>query len=557
MTEERNNKMDMRRPVILAALAALTGGALHAQLVVNNTVTPQSLVEDVLLGGGVTVSNVTFNGVPGGTANVQAGSFDGSACNVGMPDGILISSGDINVALGPNNSSGLTLGAGAGAGDPDLTQLLNTGGGGYTTNDAAVLEFDFVPDGDSLSFRYVFGSEEYLEWVGSSFNDVFGFFLSGPGISGPYSGGAENIAIVPGTSLPVTIDNVNDVNNSTYYVDNGDGFTPPYSTDPTYIQFDGFTTVLTANALVQCGQTYHIKIAVADAGDWALESGVFLEAGSFSSPNAIELEVVTASADGSMTEGCTDAVFSITRPNSEDSLEVTVVVGGTAINGTDYTSIPTVITIPADSNSVSFPVSAFEDGVSEGVETIVLTATYVNACGDTSISSVTVPINEYVPIVLSAEDIYTGCVDAPVDITASATGGFGNVSLSWSNGTSGGTTTVPGDEDGTYTVTAVDECEKTVTAEVFVDSGCEIVIPNVFSPNNDGENDVFFIAGILGTDNTVKIFNRWGQIVYETTNYRNNWEGRDVSDGTYYYEVVVQGEPEPFTGHLTILNTGN
>ncbi len=541
----------------LLMIAALSGLTATGQLTVDNTVTPQSLVEDVLLGGGVTVSNVMFNSVPGGTANIQAGTFDGSACNVGMAQGILISSGDINCALGPNNNSGLTLGAGSGPGDPDLTQLLNSGGGLYTTNDAAVLEFDFVPDGDSLSFKYVFGSEEYLEWVGSSFNDVFGFFLSGPGISGPYSGGAENIAIVPFTTLPVTIDNVNNVNNSTYYVDNGDGFTAPYNTDPTYIQFDGFTTVLTANALVQCGQTYHIKIAVADAGDWALESGVFLEAGSFSSPNAIELEVVTASADGSMTEGCTDAVFTITRPNSEDSLEVTVVVSGTATSGSDYTSIPAVITIPADSTSVSFPVTAFEDGTGEGVETIILTATYVNACGDTSVSSVTVPINEYIPIVLLAEDIYTGCVDEPVEVTATATGGFGDLSLLWSDGTAGNTTTVPGDEDGTYTITASDECNKTVSVDVFVDSGCEIVIPNVFSPNHDGENDVFFISGILGTNNTVKIFNRWGQIVYEASNYRNNWDGRDVSDGTYYYEVVVQGEPEPYTGHLTILNSGN
>jgi hypothetical protein len=244
-------------------------------------------------------------------------------------------------------------------GDPDL-DLIST----FATNDAAVLEFDFVPTGDSLSFNFVFASEEYLEWVGTPYNDVFGFFLSGPGISGPYSGNAANIALIPGTSLPVSIANVNNVNNSTYYVDNGDGFTPPYNTDPTYIQFDGFTTVLQANAIVQCGQVYHIKLAVGDASDHVLDSGVFLEANSFSS-NAIELEVVTASADGSITEGCTEAIVTISRPDISDSMDVSVQVSGSATNGVDYAAIPSTIVIPDGQDSVSFVLGAFDDGIAE------------------------------------------------------------------------------------------------------------------------------------------------------------------------------------------------
>ena len=547
----------IRNRITICVLGALAGGGSQAQLVVDNTITVQDLVQNVLLGGGVTVSNVMFNGVPGTSANVQAGTFDGTNCNVGMPDGILISSGDINVAIGPNNIGSATVGAGSGPGDPDLTQLLNEGGGSYNTNDAAILEFDFVPDGDSLSFNYVFGSDEYLEFVGTSFNDVFGFFLSGPGISGPYSGNAANIALVPGTSLAVTIDNVNDVNNSAYYVNNGDGFTAPYSTDSAYIQFDGFTTVLTANALVQCGQTYHIKIAVADAGDWAYDSGVFIEGGSFSSPNAIELEVVTASADGTMTEGCTDAIFTITRPGNEDSLDVTVVISGTATNGVDYTSIPVVIVIPDGQNSVSFPVSAFEDGLVEGMEEIILTATYVNICGDTSISTASVPILDYVPMQLFAEDLQLQCEDDSVMLTALASGGFEDLTITWSTGDVGAVTWVPGMENGIYFVTVADECDKTISDEVIVDSGCQILIPNVFSPNNDGENDAFVIEGIVGTNNKVRIFNRWGQLVYEATNYRNQWDGDNVSDGTYFYEVHVDGDTDsPYTGHLTILANG-
>ena len=251
------------------AVTLLAMGAVllsKGQLVLDNTMTPEQLVQNVLLGGGVNVSNITFNGLPGNQTYIQVGSFNGTNSNLGMNTGVTLSSGEIIVALGPNDIgyADEPIGGLGTPGDADLAQAL---GGGFITLDAAVLEFDFVPSGDSLSFNYVFGSEEYLEWVGSSFNDVFGFFLSGPGISGPYTNNAANIAMVPGTNLPVAIDNVNDVVNSQFYVNNGDGNIAPYNADSTYIQFDGFTTVLTARALVQCGQTYHIKIAVADAGD--------------------------------------------------------------------------------------------------------------------------------------------------------------------------------------------------------------------------------------------------------------------------------------------------
>lgn len=527
---------------------------LRAQLVVNNTLTPEDLVQNVLLGGGVTVSNVTFNGLPGNLATIQAGSFDGTNCNVGMNEGLVLASGDVNIAVGPNNDGGATLPLGGMnlPGDPDLTQAL---GGGFTTNDAAVLEFDFVPDGDSLSFNYVFGSEEYLEWVNSSFNDVFGFFLSGPGITGPYLNNAINIALVPGTNLPVSIDNVNNVMNPAYYVDNGDGFTPPYNNDPQYIQFDGFTTVLTARALVQCGQTYHIKIAVADAGDNILDSGVFIEAGSFSSPNAIELEIVTASSDGTMTEGCTDATFTISRPGDNDDVDVTVTISGTATNGVDYTQIPVVITIPDGQNSVSFPISAFEDGLAEGMEEILLTASYVNICGDTSISTVSVPILDYVPINAMVTDLALDCTQDSVLTTVMASGGFGDLDFLWSTGSTSASTWVPGLIDGSYEVVITDACERSVTEVVNVSSGCAIIIPNVFSPNGDGQNDLFVISGIEGTNNTLRIFNRWGMVIYETRNYRNQWDGRDTPDGTYYYELLVDGDDQPHTGHVTILKT--
>ena len=164
-----------------------------------------------------------------------------------------------------------------------------------SVNDLCILEFDFEAGGDSIAFNYVFGSDEYLEWVNSSYNDIFAFFLSGPGITGPYAApagfpdGAINIAQVPESNplLPVTISSVNDVTNPMYYVDN-------FNNDG--ICIDGYTQAFTASAQVQCGETYHIKLAIADGSDTALESFVILEEGSFTS-NSIEIDA-TAAIDG-------------------------------------------------------------------------------------------------------------------------------------------------------------------------------------------------------------------------------------------------------------------
>ena len=250
---------------------------VKSQIVIDNNIpynTATYLVDNVLLGGGIVGSNHSFIGDPN-----QIGFFNGVNSNLAIDSGIVLSSGNILELVGPN-SSGSTSTSFAGMGDPTLDLVV---GPIDFTNDAAVLEFDFVPTSDVISFKYVFGSEEYLEFV-TSFNDAFGFFLSGPNPSGGnYID--QNLAIVPGTlNTPVSIFNVNNISNSNFYVDNGTGVTAPQNSDPTVIQFDGFTTPLTATAAVICGDTYHIKIVVADVNDFAYDSGVFLEAGSFYSP---------------------------------------------------------------------------------------------------------------------------------------------------------------------------------------------------------------------------------------------------------------------------------
>jgi len=260
-------KPNMKKIVLWGAgvlLAATAQAALQTRDLGQGS-SPQDMIS-ALLGGGVSVSNIQYTG-----ATNASGVFCGGDGIIGFKTGILLTSGSAANVIGPNNSSSATTDNGL-AGDPDLTLLA-----GIATLDAAVLNFDFVPDSDTVQFQYVFGSEEYNEFVGSPFNDVFGFFVNG-----------ANFALVPGTSLPVTITNVNN------------GFAPGVSAGPCmncqfYIdnvnahldtQLDGLTTVLTFTAPVVAHQVNHMKIAIADASDRALDSAVFIQAGSLRSGTA-------------------------------------------------------------------------------------------------------------------------------------------------------------------------------------------------------------------------------------------------------------------------------
>jgi len=144
---------------------------------------------------------------------------------------------------------------------------------GYTTHDATILEFDFIPYSDVISFQYVFTSDEYNEWVNTPFNDVFGFFLNG-----------VNVALLPSTSIAVSINNVNGGNpfgtaasNPQYYTNNdlSDGG------GSVNTEMDGLTVVFSVDAQVNQGEANHIKLAIADAGDSILDSNIFLKAESF------------------------------------------------------------------------------------------------------------------------------------------------------------------------------------------------------------------------------------------------------------------------------------
>src|SRR5690606_2561419 len=203
-----------------------------------------------------------------------------------------------------------------------LDSLLLQGGSLSTSNDACVLEFDFVPAGDTIRFNYVFGSEEYSEYDCSDFVDFFGFFISGSG----FSPEINNIATIPGTSIPVAINSINGnsfpegTNNPCTEMGDGSPFNQYYvdnlANGGEQITYDGFTTVMTAMAAVIPCDTYHLKLAIADAGDAGFDSGVFLKAGSLNSTGIVVKTFGGAGLETPYTttvRGCPPGVVRISR----------------------------------------------------------------------------------------------------------------------------------------------------------------------------------------------------------------------------------------------------
>lgn len=246
----------------------------------------EELTREVLIDGGECsdISNFTLKensqaAFP--NANRSWGYFHRGESDFPFEEGIVLTTGFAHKVEGPHVTTHSD-GNYSWTGDPDANTLANR-----TTNNATVFEFDFVPYGEEISFNYIFSSHEYPTFACSNYNDVFGFIISGPGITPDPGLSGKNIALLP-NGLPVTINNVNDkeCGDDTYYV--------PGNFE--YISHRGRTTVLTASSDVIPGETYRIKLLVADSQDTLFDSAVYLEAGSFSlgstliDSNGIEVE---------------------------------------------------------------------------------------------------------------------------------------------------------------------------------------------------------------------------------------------------------------------------
>ncbi|MBC5833387.1 T9SS type B sorting domain-containing protein [Flavobacterium sp. F372] len=243
-------------------------------ITVNETFTPQQLIENILVNSGcVSVSNFSTSGGNFGTGELSYGYFNANGSSFPFQDGIILSTGKLNSAVGPNSNFSDD-GNGIGwTGDSDL----NTALGLSNTFNATALEFDFVPNANNISFEYIFSSEQYLlnpQPNQCNFTDGFAFLLK-EATATTY----QNLALIPGTSTPVRVNTVR--GNGTICPSANDAYFDAFNTGSYPTSYDGQTKVLTAQSVVTPGTLYHIKLVIADEGNGRFDSGIFLRAGSF------------------------------------------------------------------------------------------------------------------------------------------------------------------------------------------------------------------------------------------------------------------------------------
>lgn len=433
-----------------------------ANLSVAGGQSPQTLIQDVFIGGGC----FDVTGATGiGSANGR-GSFANGTGSIALDQGVILSTGNITNAPGPNNSNsaGNQLGGG---GDPDLAQIA-----GGPVFDAVGIEFDFQPTISQIDFMYVFASEEYCEYAppnNTGYNDVFGFFISGPGINGGFLYGGQNIALLPGTSFQVGINTVNPVNNSSFFVPNQGNCGG--TTNMAEIQFDGWTTVLTAVANVIPCETYHIRLVIGDVGDGIYDSAVFLGANTFSAGGTAIGSAISASSGTNIAyEPCNDASFVFTRAGGDINIplviDFSVLSSSTATPGVDYAPLPSSVVIPAGSTQFILPVTIFNDNIPEGIETIVLSLT--NSCSCSSFE-ITLEIHDPPPLQAELPDIEE-CAGVPIFLGPSIEGGIPGSTYTylWNNGATTPVNIVTPLVSTTYTVTVTGSCGQTATATTTV-----------------------------------------------------------------------------------------
>lgn len=550
----QSEKYIIKNVVLTIMLLFIACALSYGQVSVSNNQTVEWYVQNVLAGQGVNITNVQFNGSVANVANQQVGEFSDPTQSIGLGQGLILGSGNVMMAQQPNTGSGSSLGGSGNTGnDPDLASI--------TPNqiwDECVVEFDFVPVGDSISFRYVFASEEYPEYVCGSVNDAFGFFLSGPNpMGGNYV--SQNLALVPDpsnpsiyTSTPVSINTVNpgvagfagtatncssiDPNWTSYNI-----FYAGNNTSTNY-EYDGNTVVLSCKAAVVCNQTYHIKLAIGDGGDDAFDSGVFLEGGSFTSIG-VDVSAGILNGDTALYEGCNTAFFAFSRPDTTEDFTVHFEMSGDALNGFDYIEVPDSLVLTAGVFTDTIFIIPYVDGIDENPEVVEMLIIYETCSGNYDTLSAILTISDYDPMIISLPDSLNICNENLV-LEPSFEGGLPPVNYLWNTGDTSLNLTLFPTETGDYIVSSFDNCGYPASDTVTVWVQCPIVPPNIFTPNGDGTNEYFIIDQLDGYPNSkLSVYNRWGKLVYENDNYLNDWDGthfksgNKLADGVYFYVV--------------------
>lgn len=262
-----------KKNLLLLFFYLITLKSVSQYISVNDNYTAQQLVENVLLSNSPCANATNFSVSGGNFASGEQsfGYFNASGSSFPFAEGIVLSTSRAVSTQGPNNSLLSEDAPGWGA-DPDLNFAL----GISNTSNATILEFDFTPITNHISFDYIFASEEYHGTAPCRYSDGFAFLLKEAGSTNPY----QNLALVPNTQIPVKVTTVHldipggCVAQNAEYFGNYNGVNAP-------INFDGQTTIMKAQATVIPGTVYHIKLVIADETNPQYDSALFLGAGTF------------------------------------------------------------------------------------------------------------------------------------------------------------------------------------------------------------------------------------------------------------------------------------
>ncbi|MFK7933323.1 MAG: choice-of-anchor L domain-containing protein [Saprospiraceae bacterium] len=447
----------------------VTSNAIYAQIQTEFTFTPEELVRERFIKGNCqNVANIETFG-----DEVSIGYFRGGGNIIGIDTGIVISTGHIRDVTGPNDTVEKSTSFDDASGDRDLDRIA-TG----RVFDATGIEFDFVPLSDRVTFNYVFASEEYCEFVGSAFNDNFGFFVSGPGINGTFADNAINVALLPDSEEFVSINTVNYERNINYYIQNElprDATNCDINFAANYldgIQFDGFTVPLKATFEVIPCETYHIRLVVADVADDKLDSAVFLQSKSFDLGDVVTVRARSVGSDEPIAyEDCRNGEFVFTRGDNTDfseplQVDFTINPASEATPNLDFIPLPASVTIPAGERSVVMPVEVLTDELEELPERLRLDIEYDCDCfpsdaADLIISDLRELSSDFPEILV--------CVDQPFSIGPTVTGGAAPYQFLWNTGATTPFVSSQVDVPRHYEVTITDDCGATALAIAAID----------------------------------------------------------------------------------------
>ncbi|MCC6701241.1 MAG: gliding motility-associated C-terminal domain-containing protein [Fluviicola sp.] len=253
-------------------------------------------------------------------------------------------------------------------------------------------------------------------------------------------------------------------------------------------------------------------------------------------------------------EDCGFAGFIVTRDDTTTNLTLQVLLSGTAVNGEDYPFINDTLIIPTGVFSDTIGISAFYDSITEGTETVFFNIIIPDPCDGTfDTTSISLNIVDYIPMTIESLDSVNVCAEIGegANLWCSVENGVPSYSYDWepgafpNNDTVYAAPTILEPNQNVFFVTASDQCGKAITSlPIFVYNQCPLIVPNVMTINGDNVNDALIITNWEDYDKvSLTIMNRWGNIVYENSDYKNDWKGLDksgaqLSEGVYFYTVT-------------------